>query len=306
MATTDRGGSRWPGRAGKVAFGVAGFVGLGALAVFALTERRLHARFDVKGEPLVVPSDAESLKEGERLAASRGCLECHGEQAQGKLAIDAMPVMRLRPSNLTTGGPTAKYTGEDWSRSVRHCVRPDGSGIPFMPCEDYRFLDARDLGRIVAYLRSLPPSTNDPGKTELGPVGRALYLKGDLPYLQAERLDHAAPVPDAPPVGATAEYGKYLAAGCTGCHGAGFSGGPIPGAPPEWPPAANLTPHASGLGDATEWQFVTALTTGQKRAGGELDPTIMPWRQLARLTPTELRAMWVYLQTLPAKPAGGR
>ena len=50
---------------------------------------------------------------------------------------------------------------------IRDLVRSRGLGDvykrQFMPCEDYRFLDDRDLGDIVAFLRSLPASTNDPG-----------------------------------------------------------------------------------------------------------------------------------------------
>jgi mono/diheme cytochrome c family protein len=41
--------------------------------------------------------------------------------------------------------------------------------------------------------------------------------------------------------GVTVEYGRYLAAGCVGCHGAGYSGGKIPGTPPDFLPTANLT-----------------------------------------------------------------
>lgn len=36
---------------------------------------------------------------------------------------------------------------------------------------------------------------------------------------------------------------------CTGCHGAHFGGGAIPGAPPDWPAARNITPHpTAGIG----------------------------------------------------------
>jgi mono/diheme cytochrome c family protein len=261
----------------------------------------------VSGEALIIPTDAASIARGARLARTRGCIECHGEGGQGKVYVQAMPVMELRPSNITTGGRTARWTGQDWTRAVRHCVRPDGSGIPFMPCEDFRFTDDTDLGQIIAYLRSLPASNNDPGPTRIGPVGRVLYLKGDLPYLVAERIDHRAPVPPAPPVGPTVAYGRYLAAGCTGCHGEHFSGGHIPGTPPEWPPAANITPDPStGISAMTEEQFNAVLTQGRTRTGRIINPMHMPWREFARLDEVERQALWQYLRTVPARPAGTR
>ena len=58
----------------------------------------------------------------------------------------------------------------------------------------------------------------------------------------AEKIDHRKP-PSQPIVAApTPQYGAYVANMCIGCHGACVSGGKIRGAPPEWPPAANLTP----------------------------------------------------------------
>jgi len=292
---------------GRLAAGLVAVLLLAAAGVYFASERRLHRRFTVAGEALEIPTSATSVTRGERLARSRGCMDCHGPTGAGQTFLRAMPVMELRPSNLTPGGPTARWTGQDWTRAVRHCVRPDGSGIPFMPCADYRFLDDNDLGDIVAFLRSLPASANVLAPSQLGPVGRALFLKGDLPYLVAEHIDHQAPVPAAPPVGPTVAYGRYLAAGCTGCHGPQFSGGRIPGTPPEWPPAANLTPDpATGLGTMTEVQFVAAITQGRKRDGGTIDPTFMPWRQLALLNTDEVRALWLYLRTLPPRAAGNR
>jgi len=298
---------RWLRRIAKVLGAVMAALVVVAVGVFVVSERRIHRRFEVAGDPLEIPTGAEHVTRGERLARSRGCMDCHGADGAGQTFLRAMPVMELRPANITRGGATAPWQGRDWTRAVRHCVRPDGSAIPFMPCEDYRFLDDRDLGDIVAFLRSLPASSNQPGPSQIGPVGRVLFLKGDLPYLVAERIDHAATVPPAPPAGPTVAYGRYLAAGCTGCHGAHFSGGKIPGTPPEWPPAANITPDpATGIAAMTEAQFVAAVTRGQTRDGRTINPTFMPWRQFALLTPDEVAALWRYLREVPPRRAGQR
>lgn len=279
-------------------------LGLALAAVYVISSRRFARRFEVDPQPLEVPppTDAAAIENGRRLAQSRGCMECHGANGQGRVFIDEMPVMRMVTSNITPGGATREYTNDDWARAVRHGVRPDGSGILFMPSADYRYMDDEDLGAIVAYLRSLPASDRDPGETSIGPMGRILYLTGKLPLLPAELIDHDAPAPPKPAVGRTPEYGEYLARMCVGCHGASYTGGLIPGAPPAWPPAANITPDAAtGIGRMTEAEFIAVMRTGRKRDGGQIDPSTMPWRQLALMTDDELVAMYLFLRTVPAR-----
>lgn len=277
-----------------------------AAFVYWKSERGMNQRLDVAGEELTIPTDAASVERGRVLASTRGCLECHASDAGGAIPLRAMPVMDVHTPNLTRAGRTASWSGKDWARAVRHGVRPDGSVLLFMPTTDYRFMDANDLGAIVAYLRSLPPVQRDVGRTKVGPVGRLLYVTGELPLVPAERTDHTAPVPAAPPVGPTVEYGRYMAHTCTGCHGEHFSGGKIPGTPPEWPPAANLTPHESGLAGASYDQFVAAVQRGEKRDGGTINPMYMPFRQFAGFTDVEVQALYAFLRTVPARPAGQR
>ena len=94
------------------------------------------------------------------------------------------------------------------------------------------------------------------------------------------------------------EYGEYLANTCKGCHGAGFSGGPIPGIPAQPPYPANLTADvATGLGSWQEADFVTALRTGI-RPDGTLITSAMPWQTFQGLTDDELDALWLYLQSV--------
>lgn len=102
--------------------------------------------------------------------------------------------------------------------------------------------------------------------------------------------------------------GAYLTRGCTGCHGAHLSGGPIPGAPVEEvgvPP--NITFHASGLSGWTETDLRAALREGRTPSGVALDSTFMPWRTtFSFLTDEEIGAVYDYLQTVPHRPEGER
>lgn len=300
-----------PRRIGRIALRVllALVLLIAAFAAFVYwkSERGMNQRMQVAGEELAIPTSPEAIARGLELANTYGCLECHGSDGGGKHFLDAMPVLDIRTPNLTRGGRTARWSGRDWARSVRHGVRPDGSMVLFMPATDFRMVDAADLGAIVAYMKSLPPVTRDAGRTRPGPVGRLLYVLGELPLVPAERVDHAATVPTAPPRGPTAEYGRYLANGCTGCHGEHLSGGPIPGVPPEWPPAANITPdRATGRGGSTEADFIATMTHGTRRSGGTIDPGHMPWRQFARFSPDDLHAIYLYLETVPPRAHGGR
>ena len=116
-------------------------------------------------------------------------------------------------------------------------------------------------------------------------------------------IDHANVKPAVVTPAVTVDYGRYIAVGCTGCHGDNFSGGKIKIGPPDWPPAANLTPHADGrLAKWTEEDFIRALRTAKRPDGTELNP-VMP-RAFAALDDVELKAIWMYLKTLPAAPTG--
>jgi cytochrome c553 len=280
---------------------------LAAGTVYALSETRLGKSYQVpawKGK--AATADADTLARGMHLAKTRGCLECHQKDGRGGLFIDAGPVMTLRPPNITPGGVTRSYSDADWERAIRHCVRPNGAPIPFMPCIDNVRLSDDDLAVLITYLRTLPAVKAEHQPSELGPLGRVLFVAGELPYANAELIDHTQRPRIAPPAGPTAAYGHYLADMCIGCHGEGLSGGPIPGVPPEWPAAANLTPDPSGLGKFSEADFVKALRTGKRPDGRQINPDHMPWKTFALLSEDEVKALWLHLQTVPAKAKGGR
>jgi mono/diheme cytochrome c family protein len=258
------------------------------------------------GTPGSEPINA-TLEWGEHIATTRGCRDCHGEDLGGAVFADEMPVFRLYGSNLTPIGVGASYSDEDWIRAIRHGVGPDGKPLLFMPSYEYYYLSDRDLGALIAYLKSLPAVDRDSPGSQVGPLGRVLFKAGKLPLIPAEMIDHQAPRPETPMPGATVAYGEYLAVGCTGCHGEGFSGGAIPGVPPDWPEASNITPdRETGLGNWTRADFFRAMREGRRPDGTELRAEYMPWSNFVRFSDQELTALWMYLETLEPRPAGGR
>ena len=95
-----------------------------------------------------------------------------------------------------------------------------------------------------------------------------------------------------------------FAGGCMGCHGPGLSGGPVPGTPPDFKPALNITPGGRP-GQWSEVDFISAMRTGTTKDGYKLDE-FMPWKAVGQLTDDELKAMWAYLESVPAKEYGNR
>ncbi len=80
-----------------------------------------------------------------------------------------------------------------------------------------------------------------------------------------------------------------------------MSGGRVAG-PPGLPPASNLTAGGT-IRSWTEADYFKAMRTGLRPDGTRMDE-FMPWRQFAHMTNDELRAIWLYLQSVPAKPFG--
>jgi mono/diheme cytochrome c family protein len=199
-----------------------------------------------------------------------------------------------------------QYQIADWERTLRHGIKPDGRPLLIMPSEDYsRWTDA-DVGAVVAYVRSLPPVAGGPAEFRLPLPVRVLYGYGVIKDA-AEKIDHALPPPQPVPEGPTVEHGRYVAQMCVGCHGEGLSGGRIPGGPPDWPAAANLTPGEGSVlpryADATALRL--ALRSG-KRPDGSTISAVMPFQSLREMSDIDLEAIHAYLQTVPARPAGQR
>ena len=268
--------------------------------------RKLARTYAVTPHPPAEPApDSALLARGEHMATAIGkCAACHGDDFGGQVLVDDPALGRAVSANLTRGrgGVGGDYAMADWDRAVRHGVARDGRGLVIMPSDEFAPMSDADLAALVAYLRQLPPVDRELPRTQLRLVGRALFATNQLPLVPAARMDHDR-APENPVPGPTAEYGRYLASvgGCTGCHGPTLAGGPTgePGAPP----AANLTP--TGLGRWTEADFFTALRDG-RRPGGAAIAEAMPVRFTRLMTDDEIRAVWAYLQTVPAREFGAR
>ncbi len=273
---------------------------LAVAAAYAASEQRLRREYPVR---VALPAPDPALaSEGARLARSRGCADCHGEDFGGKLVADEMPFARLVGDNLTRMPPgmERRSVHERMYRALHHGVDLRSRPLLMMPSAEYATLSAHEIEALAAYFASLAPVRRELPDSALGPLGRLLLVAGKLPgFLSAETIDHArAPIASAPPLG-TLAYGRHAAQLCTGCHGRDFGGGPTAHGGGRLPPAANLTPHVNGLAGWSEHDFFVAMRSGRRPDGSTIDDSAMPWRAIGQASDAELRSIWRYLRSLP-------
>lgn len=298
----------WVKRIGYVFGAIVALILIVVSVVYGMSESRFRKTYAVRDEPVAFSEDSAVIARGAHLASTIGCADCHGEGLSGHAVIDAAPMGRLVALNLTRGqgGVGDSLTAASIERAVRHGVARSGRALKIMPASDFQYLSDSDMQALASYVHTLAPVNNVLAPNNIMLLPRALMVAGQLPLLDAEELAKNSASPMTPTPGATKEYGDYLTyvAGCKGCHGPGLSGGKVPGGDPSWPPAANLT-RAGNLGRWSREEFVSTLRTGKRPDGSTINEA-MPWKLIGRMTDDELTAVWLYLQSVPAREFGNR
>lgn len=267
-----------------------------AVAYFQ-TESRANTVYDVSLQSLPIPNDSASYLLGKHIAGIRGCMDCHtADFSGGVFTGDNSPLGLLYASNITSGKGGIRYTDEDWIRALRHGLGKDHKTLWFMPAQEVSSpLSNRELGALIYFVKSQPPVDKSHPEKKLKPLGRILTFLGEFPMFPAELIDHdAKPVEDVT-VAVSADYGRYLATSCSGCHGTNYKGGPAHN--PGDPPISDLTQ----TGKPGKWSsdgFVTTIRTGRTPEGRLLSDT-MPWKSFAKsYTDDELKAIYLFLHEL--------
>jgi mono/diheme cytochrome c family protein len=281
-----------------------GLLVLVLVGLYFVGTEKVNKTYDVPVETISIPTDTATVQRGQHLATILICTRCHVENMAGKVDFAIPGMLTIPTPNLTTGtgGVGSVYTDADWVRAIRHGVGHDGRALFIMPSKSYYYLGDEDLGAIIAYLKSLPPVDNELPERRIELLGRLMDGAGMFPPDAVEQIDHTGPRPVAPEPGMTAAYGEYLARTCTECHGANLNGIPF-GPPGEEVPSPNLTPGGK-LAAWSEEDFFSTIRTGVTPEGRQLNID-MPWMYYARMSDEELRALWLYLQSLPALAQGG-
>ena len=297
-------------------------LGIGALVVkfFVLSPRSRPA-------PLVTaPSTPEIIARGDYLVNHvTGCTGCHSpvqddkpgdRPVEGKLGagrdFGELPGFpgHLRAPNLTPDKETGigRYTDGEVLRAMREGVGKDGHALfPQMPYLTYaKTLSDDDALAIVAYLRTLPAVSNDPGRMEVKfPVSM---------FIRAVPAPLTASPPPAPLPSNTLARGQWLlqVCSCGDCHdgvdshrqkvaGQAMAGGQkFPLAAGKGSAiAANITSDkATGIGSYTDADLRRVLDEGKNKAGRSL--YVMPWSYYAGLTKEDKDALVLAIRTIPA------
>jgi mono/diheme cytochrome c family protein len=230
---------------------------------------------------VAVPELGEAA-EGKRLAAIVGCTGCHGEDLGGRAACYEIPGMvTFNCPNVTAA--RERYDDLALVTLLRHGRKLDGALVDFMPWDMYAHLSDRDLGHILAYVRSVPAVRNEPlPPTRYSWATRWDVVLGEYPWVN-DLADY-----DTTPLEGIAERGRYLASiACPECHAPDLHGY-------EGDSAPNLV-VVKAYSDAAFARLMHEGITlsGQESASGLM--TAMARSRFVHFRPDEIAALKAYL-----------
>jgi mono/diheme cytochrome c family protein len=200
-----------------------------------------------------------------------------GMEMAGNFTIQEPPFTAYA-ANITPDDETGigTWSDDEIARAIREGIRPDGSIIgPPMPSLFYRDMSDRDVMAIVTYLRTVPPIKNEVPKSE---------YNMPLPPAWGPPVGEVPDIPKSDAV-AYANYVTNTLGHCMECHTpmtetgqlvmermgeggrvfAGIFGLEVTTV------SSNVTPHELvGLGEWSDAEIKTAITTGVGRNGREL------------------------------------
>lgn len=273
-----------------------GLILVAAVVLYFAGNSHFTKTYDFPPSGIVAPTDAASIEYGKHRVETL-CVDCHGDDLGGVIGWTVVgPLATIDSANLTSGegGIGEEFTtDEDYVRALRHGVDPEGKPLYMPAVAAFQAISDEDLGAIIAYLKTVTPVDRKTNGSQFSALGKVIFAVGMFGEFPVEVVSHQNNV-TAPAAGATVEYGEYLVAigDCRACHGQELAGGSYPD-PAVTLPVPNLTPGGE-LGSWTEEQFITIM-----RTGGALNPILMPVKEVGKLTDDELKAVFMYLHSLP-------
>lgn len=271
--------------------GVAVLAGAVVSIAYLATEPLLRRTYESPLRSIAVPDDPESIAEGRRLATIRGCFDgCHGKGVGGAVFWEEPWIARVVAPDLTR--IFAQYTNAELERVIRRGVRRDGTSIWVMSSNMFYHLADEDLGKIIAFIRSLPAGNGPDTEFWLGPLGRLMMVVDPMSPL-AEEIERDAPWTRPEELAGEHGQGRYLALTvCTECHGMDLAGAPD-GTAPDLVVAVGYT----------EGQFAHLMKTGEPIGDRQLDlMALVARKRFSQMTDAEVRALYNYLLARAREP----
>ncbi|MGW8225964.1 MAG: c-type cytochrome [Anaerolineales bacterium] len=273
-----------------------GVVIAAAMLLYFLGGARLNKTRQVQPLAMNIHNDEEALARGEHLVKV-ACTSCHSDDLSGAPLLADPAIGTVYAANIS--GLGERRTDEELELAIRHGIGSGGRQLVIMPSDGFIHFSEQDLNAVIAYLKRVPRTGEDTPKPKLTPMGQIMLAAGLFGQIfPAEYIDHSQPFHEMPEISANLEYGEYLSRFCATCHGEDLSG--KASADPSGPIAPNLTP-GGGLASWTEADFIQTIRTGVTPHNYHLNPEYMPWKSFAKFDDNELQAIWMYLQSLPAK-----
>jgi len=268
---------------------------------------------DPSGVPAAL-SKASLVERGEYLARAADCMVCHtakgGKEYAGGLAF-RLPFGTLYSTNITPDKETGigTYSDQDFLDALHRGVRKDGARLyPAMSFTSYTYMTDADALAIKAYLFSLPAVRATPPANTLGfPFDQRWAMGFWSAVFNADK--RFEPNTDKNPEWNRGAYLAEALAHCGECHTprniafamdnrAKFAGAVAAG----WR-AFNITSDKStGVGGWSDEALVSYLSTGHApghgTASGPMGEAVD--HSFSRMAPEDIRALVVYLRSVPA------
>jgi mono/diheme cytochrome c family protein len=265
-----------------------------------------------------VNATTQLINRGEYLARAGDCVACHtiptGKPFAGGRPMPT-PFGALYVPNITPDDETGigTWTADDFYRMMHTGVSKDGTLLyPAMPFASYTKVTRADSDAIYAYLMSVEPvkQPNRPHELKFPFNNRDLLIGWRTLYFKQGEY-----VPD-PRQSAEWNRGAYLVQGlghCSMCHTAinvlggsseskAFEGGMIPNQ--NWYAPSLTSNREGGLGNWDIKDITDLLQTGVSDRGTTYGPMAeVVYNSLQYLTDEDVKAMAVYLKTLPQRDA---
>lgn len=267
-------------------YGLAGLAALLLVVIggaYAVSEAMIRWPVERPKVQLVASHDTGAVQRGARVAKLNGCHDCHGQQLQGLLFHDEMPIIRAWGPNLSR--VIAVQSDAQLDGAIRHGVAGDGRRLWMMPSSAFAHLSDQETSDLLAYLRTYKPTGDAQPRFQVGPIGRLGVLLGQFKS-EAEMIKRNGDGLRIADLGPRHAQGRDLARACVECHGQSLEG--------------NTTMKSPDLAIAASYDpedFVRLLRTGV--AAGDRKVGLMTQIAPARfgaLTPQEVSALQGYLK----------
>ncbi|MDB5743914.1 MAG: putative cytochrome c [Polaromonas sp.] len=296
---------------------IAGCYGALALCLLSLGVLAATPQGPAAPTPTGAANPSELVQRGKYLAIAGDCVACHtapgGKPMAGGLALPT-PIGAVIATNITpskTHG-IGNYTEAQFIDALRKGVRADGQRLyPAMPYTSYALVSDEDAHAMYVYfMQGVAPI--DAAPTQATALSFPFNIRLSMAAWNLLFLDSK---PFAADASKTAEWnrGAYLARGlthCSTCHsprnflmaediqrelGGGYVG--------PWL-APNITPDVnSGIGGWSEQEIADYMrlsrVADKDQAAGPMAEAVD--HSLKHLTPEDLRAIAVYVKSVPAQ-----